>query len=991
MSVTLEEIAKAAGVSVSTASRALHNSKYAINDETRQRIVQLSKEMGYSPNLSARGLRGKSTYVIGIVVENVSDPFSSKIVRGIIDQLKLVGYSSIIVNTDYDPLAEKDAVATLVSNQTDGIVFVYSSIHSDQNFLEITNNQPYVSIARIQPPGENTIGLDDYYGAQLAVNHLLKLGRQRIAFISGPEFWWSSRERLAGYLDALKLRSYSSTTDYIKQGDWEIDSGRRAAQELLALAEPPDAIFAANDLMALGAIYAIQDAGFEVPKDVAVVGHDDREFAQVMRPALSTVRLPCYELGQAAAQMIIKRLDNDEPVPALLIRGELIVRDSCGGVGLLPTAARSETQVGRDVVVLRQSGNLRFRSPNISDVRIEDGFWGSRQEINRKVTIPAIYEQLEDRGYVEALKHTWFPGMPYQPRLFGEAELAQWMEAASFSLATRPDTNLTKLLNQLIDLLVQAQHPDGYLNAYYTVVEPGRRFTNLRDNYELYSAGHLLEAANAHHQVTGEYRFLNVALRFADLIGSVFGAGEHQKHGYPGYPEIELALIDHFRLTGDRRYLELSRYFINQRGQKPYYFDKEARDRGDNVNKFAKQTYEFVQSHLPVREQTEAVGHAARAVNLYAAMTDLGIELEDETLIEAVQHLFESVCYRRMYITGGIGSSLETEGFTFDYDLPNDTAYASTTAAIGLWHWMHRMLHIDCDGKYADVMERVLYNGILSGMSLEGLRFFNGNVLKVERGNKEHLEHPYHRQEWHVEHTCAPNVSRLLASIGQFIYAQSETELIVHHYIQGSGVLHIAGQPITVSQETAYPWEGNVAVRLELATDLQFALKLRLPGWCQEYSLMVNNEVVSAEVERGYLSVLRTWKSGDEILLEMDMPVRRIHAHPKVIANRGRIALQRGAIVYCLEETDNGDNLDSIVLPNEAVFESTYEPDLLGGVVTIKTDGLREGSNEVDDEHAAYFSSPLLLRPFMLKAVPYFAWDNRTSGDMLVWIREAST
>ena len=989
MPSTLEEIAKAAGVSASTVSRALHNSKYPIRDATRQRIMQLAKDLGYSPNQTARVLRGKNTNVIGIVVENVSDPFSSKIVRGIIDQLKIEGYSSIIVNTDYDPLAEKEAVVTLTSNQTDGIIFVNASVHSDQSLYDIANTQPYVSIARIQPPGENTIGLDDYYGAQLAVNHLLKLGRKRIAFISGPEFWWSSRERLAGYLNALKLRSYSAPTDYIRQGDWETDSGRKAAQELIALPEPPDAIFAANDLMALGAIYALQDAGFEVPKDIAVVGHDDREFAQVVRPALSTVRLPCYEMGQAAAQMILKRLESQEPVPALLIRGELIVRDSCGGVGPGPTIVRSETQVGRDVVVEKQAGNLQFRPLHISDVRLDGEFWGLRQALNQKTIIPLIYEQLAENGFIQALNFTWKPGMPNQPRPYGEAVLAQWMEAVSFSLTSQHDVTISHQLGELIDLFVQAQQPDGYLNAYYTVVEPGRRFTNLRDKDELYNAGHLLEAAIAHHQVTGEYRFLNVALRFADLIGSVFGPGEHQTHGYPGYPEIELALIDQYRLTGDRRYLELSRYFVNQRGQQPYYFEQEARDRGENPSEFSSQYHEFVQSHLPVREQTEAVGHAGRAVNLYAAMVDLGIELEDESLLQAAQRLFESACQRRMYITGGIGSSAEHESFTHDYDLPNDTAGASITAAIGLWHWMHRMVQIDCDGQYADVMERVLYNGILSSLSLDGSRFFNTTVLKVERGNtpKKDL---LHRQKWDSNHTTAPNLSRLIASLGKYVYSQGVMEIIIHHYMEGSGVFTIADQQVVVFQKTSYPVEGTVVVRLQLDTPAEFNIKMRLPGWCSDYALLVNNQVFSAKIERGYLSSYRNWQNGDEIKLVMEMPVQRIYSHSKVTANRGRVALQRGAIVYCLEETDNGKNLDSIVLPRDAPLDTVFEPDLLGGVITVQAAGLREGSDETDEQRSPFLSKPLPLQDFKLKAVPYFAWDNRDSGDMLVWIRESS-
>jgi hypothetical protein len=986
LSITLEEIAKVAGVSVSTASRALHNTTYAMNETTRQRIIELAQDMGYSPNLAARGLRGKTTNVIGIVVENVSDPFSSQIVRGIIDQLKSTGYTSIIVNTDYDPLAEKQAVVTLVSNRTDGIIFVHASVHSDQSLLDIANDQPFVSIARIQPPGENTIGLDDYYGAQLAVNHLLKLGRRRIAFISGPEFWWSSRERLAGYLDALKTQNLSAPVEYIKQGDWEADSGRRAAEELLALPDRPDAIFAANDLMAQGAIYAIQDAGLNVPRDIAIVGHDDREFAQVVRPALSTVRLPTYEMGQAAAQMIRRRLESERPVPAQLVRGELIVRDSCGGVGPGPAVGRSETRVGRDAVVLGPAGRLSFRPVPVADVRLEDGFWGRRGNLNRESVLPALHRQLTDRGIIQALRLTWKPGMPDQPQLGAEAQLARWMEAASLSLASQPDPVLSGQLDELVDLFVQAQHPDGYVNAYYTVVEPGRRFTNLLDNGELTSAGHLLQAAIAHHQTTGEYRFLNVALRFADLIGSLFGAGEHQSHGYPGYPGIEVALVDHYRMTGDRRYLELSRYFVNQRGQQPAYFEHEARLRGDDPAEPAQRTLEFVQAHRPVREQVVAVGHAGRAVNLYAAMADLGVELEDETLIRPVEKLFENVTARRMYITGGIGSSPLTGSFTSDYDLPNKTASASTSAAIGLIDWMQRMLQIKCEGRYADVIERLLYNGVLVGISLDGSRFAQANVLKMERGAAAGRAAVDHRQAG--LRADALDLSRLLASIGRYVYGQGDRELIVHHFLSNSATVQVAGLPVSVTQQTAYPWEGTISIRLEPQAPVEFALKLRLPGWCQDYTLQVNGEDVSGANELGYLRISRTWQAGDEIVLALAMPVQRIYAHSRVIADRGRVALQRGPIVYCLEEADNGRNLDSILLPRDVAVEASHQPDLLGGVVVLNARGLREGNEEIEERDSAYSNRALPVHDINLQAVPYFAWDNRLSGDMLVWIRE---
>jgi uncharacterized protein len=986
LSTTLEQIARAAGTSVSTASRALHNSKYAVSDSTRQRIVQLAKDMGYSPNLAARGLRGKTTNVVGIVVENVSDPFTSQIVRGIIDELKLAGYSSIIVNTDYDPVAERDAVQTLVSNRTDGIIFVHASVHSDQSLTDLANNQPYVSIARIQPPGDNMVGLDDYYGAQLAVDHLLKSGRERIAFIGGPEHWWSTRERLAGYLDSLKLRNKPAPHAYIKHGDWEAESGRIAAQELLALSPRPDAIFAANDLMAQGAIYAIQDAGLQVPGDIAVVGHDDREFAQVVRPALTTVRLPCYEMGQAAVQMIRKRLESDEPVPAFLVRGELIVRDSCGGVGPGPAVGRSETRVGRDAVALRPAGNLKRRPLPLKDVRI-GGFWGERQALDRAVVLPAIHDQLEKTGVIGALRLTWKPGMPDAPRPSTEADLARWIEAACLTLASHPDPELTRQVDDLVDLFVRAQQPDGYINAYYTVVEPGRRFTDLRDKGELSSAGHILEAAMAHHEATGEFRFLNVALRYIDLIGSLLGSGEYQKHGYPGYPGIEMALVDHYRSTGERRYLELSRYFVHQRGLQPSYFDQEARDRGETVTD--PERSRWLQAHVPPWQQTTAVGHAGRAVNLYGAMTDVGIEADDATMVHAAQKLFESVCYRRMYVTGGIGSSRETGGFTVDFDLPNATADASTAAAIGLFEWLHRMSDIDGDGRYADIMERVLYNGILVGMSLDGRRFADANVLKVQRSNTSLGIGEVDRHALVIPEPGAAFLSRLVASLGRFVYSEGDGEIVIHHYLESSTTVHGRAQDISVTQDTAYPWDGTVRIGIGLPKPASLTLKLRVPGWCQDHTVGVNGDAVDAAVERGYLRISRTWRDGDVVVLEMATPVQRIYADPNVVADRGRVALQRGPVLFCLEEVDNGSTLDSILLPRDAPIAASFADDLLGGVVTLRATGSREGSDAGDGSHPAYSTDAPPVRDFTITAVPYFAWGNRTSGDMQVWIRES--
>lgn len=626
----------------------------------------------------------------------------------------------------------------------------------------------------------------------------------------------------------------------------------------------------------------------------------------------------------------------------------------------------------------------------LSDVNIQGGFWGQYQKLIHETTLPAVREQLEIRGTMEALKLNWKPGMPNKPHIYWESDLAKWIEAASYVLAKQPDAALEQQVDEAIALLAGAQQPDGYLNAYYTVVEPDKRWSNLRDQHELYCAGHLIEAAVAHYEATGKDSLLNVMLRYADYIDQRFGPGENQMHGYPGHEEIELALMRLHRLTGDERYFKLSRYFIEQRGQQPHYYDQEARARGDDPASFRHGTYEYNQSHRPIREHTEAVGHAVRATYLYAGATDLALATGDETLAQALRRVADNLVQRRMYVTGGIGSARANEGFTFDYDLPNDTGYAETCAAIGLFFWMHRMLHLDGDSHYADIMERALYNGILAGISLDGRSFFYENLLAVKRGTERTRFGPYHRQSWFSVSCCPPNVSRLIASLGQYLYAQGEAEAMVHHYAASSARLQVAGQAVSLSQQTNYPWDGEINLRIEPEQPAAFTVRLRLPGWCRSYVVTINGEAAAPPVERGYLRIERVWQPGDTVRLQLDMPVERVYAHPEVRANKGRTALQRGPVIYCLEGVDNGPDLDAIVLPRDAPLEAHFEPDLLGGVAVIVGDALRESEPPEVDEDEAYVFVPPVRRPVRLRAIPYYAWDNRESGDLLVWLRDIS-
>ena len=649
-----------------------------------------------------------------------------------------------------------------------------------------------------------------------------------------------------------------------------------------------------------------------------------------------------------------------------------------------------------------------------NQVAIDGPFWAPRQQVNREVTLPIEYEQCERTGRIAAWKLDWKPGQPNPPHHFWDSDVAKWIEAAGYSLATHPDEELEQLVDGVIDMIAGAQQEDGYLNIHFTVVEPENRWKNLRDMHELYCAGHLMEAAVAYYASTGKRRMLDVMCRYAETIDTVFGPGEGQKRGYPGHEEIELALVKLYRVTGEERYLDLAKFFVDERGRQPHYYDVEARARGEDPQDFHGQGYDYNQSHVPVREQDTAEGHAVRAMYLYSGMADVAAETGDESLVAACERLWWNVTQRRMYVTGGIGSSSYGERFTYDYDLPNDVAYAETCAAIGLVFWAHRMLQFDGDRVYADVMERALYNGVLSGVSLDGRTFFYANPLEVDP--EKHARRPDlfrspsvspTRQGWFRCACCPPNIARLLASLGQTVYSQSGREAYVHLYVGGRAELELDGQSVTLIQETRYPWEGEVQITVHPQREASFALALRIPGWSRGASLEVNGQPLevgaSAAVkggaspgegavppndltERGYARIDRIWRPGDTVRLSLPMPVERIWAHPTVQEDCGRVALQRGPLVYCLEEIDNGPHLHSIALPRDAALKAEFDENLLGGVVVIRGEAERQDASEC--QGALYRPARPATKAVPLKAVPYYAWANREPGEMLVWIRE---
>ncbi len=636
------------------------------------------------------------------------------------------------------------------------------------------------------------------------------------------------------------------------------------------------------------------------------------------------------------------------------------------------------------------------RAVPVSQVHLQGGLWGARQAVNRLVSLPVEYERCKETGRSAVFDLNWHAGMSYRPHPFYDSDVAKWIEASAYALATNPDQRLEARVDEMIERIAGAQQPDGYLNTYFTILARDQRWTNLRDMHELYCAGHLIEAAVAYYEATGNTRLLDVMRRYADHIAAAFGPSERQKHGYPGHEEIELALVRLYHATGESRYLDLARYFVDERGRQPHYFDAEALERGEDPGAaHYGHDHRYNQSHQPVRRQSTAEGHAVRAMYLYSGMAAVALETRDEELAAACRRLWENTTLRRMYITGGIGSSARGERFTVDYDLPKDLAYAETCAAIGLVLFAQRMFLLEGEARYIDGLERALYNGVLSGVSLEGDSFFYANPLAVDPAQYAARPDLYRggvvaprRQSWFDCSCCPMNLARLLASVGGYAYAVDRDTAFVNLYANGSAEIPLAGGTVRMVQETDYPWEGRVRLAVEAADPLAGTLALRIPGWCRLYEVAINDSPYdgSRALHRGYLEITRTWSPGDVVTLDLAMPVERVYARPEVRANAGRVALQRGPIVYALESCDNGTNLDALTLPRDATLSAHRDPDLLGGVVVVEADGMRT----IADPSWAGLYRPRAnaSRAARLMAVPYYAWANREPGEMIVWIRE---
>ncbi|GGH11845.1 glycoside hydrolase family 127 protein [Paenibacillus segetis] len=640
--------------------------------------------------------------------------------------------------------------------------------------------------------------------------------------------------------------------------------------------------------------------------------------------------------------------------------------------------------------------------------QIQDPFWSEYIRLVREVVVPYQWEALNDRvpeaepsraitNFKIAAGQTKgdFYGMVFQ-----DSDVAKWLEAVAYLLGTQSDPDLEQIADEVIEIIAKAQQPDGYLNTYFTIKEPGHRWTNLAECHELYCAGHMIEAGVAYYQATGKRVLLDVVCRFADYIDTVFGKEPGKLHGYDGHQEIELALMKLYHATGEEKYLKLSSYFIEQRGVTPHFYEEEWRKRG-KTSHFPQLTmifdHAYSQSHLPVREQITAEGHAVRLVYMCTAMADLAAETGDPGLLKACRKLWSNIVSKRMYITGGIGSMEQGESFTMDYDLPGDTAYAETCASIGLIFFAQRMLRISPDSKIADVMERALYNTVVSGMSQDGKKFFYVNPLEVypaAHGKNKIYDHVKpERQGWFGCACCPPNIARLLASLGDYVYTKQKDTLYVQLYVGSKIDLEMAGKQVRIEQESKYTSNGEVSFRIHTEQATPFTLALRMPEWCDQVEVTAHGkrQVFKSGDEDGYIRLNRIWEPDEVIDVVFSMPVLRMKAHPLVRQNFGKVALQRGPFVYCLEEADNGAGLYQLRLPAGSPFEVQPDDQLHEGLNVIYATGERWTAAEGWEEQLYRSDSRWNKESAPLKFIPYFTWANRGLGEMSVWVEETQS
>lgn len=636
-----------------------------------------------------------------------------------------------------------------------------------------------------------------------------------------------------------------------------------------------------------------------------------------------------------------------------------------------------------------QNKDYPIKPLSFTDVKLTDQFWSNRIEVNRTVTIPASFQRCENTGRVKNFEMaaarqgkfcTKFP--------FDDTDIYKTIEGASFSMAVHPDPKLAAYVDSLITIVGKAQEPDGYLYTARTIDPlhphpwsgPERWVKENELSHELYNSGHMFEAAAAHYQATGERNFLDIALKNADLLVATFGPG---KRGVaPGHEIVEMGLVKLYRITGKTDYLNLAKFFIDQRGKRAY--DKASTDEWKNGM--------YWQDDEPVVDQQEAEGHAVRAMYLYSGMADVAALTGDKQYIEAIDRIWNNMTSKKIYLQGGIGAVPDGERFGADYELPNATAYNETCAAIGDVFWNERMFLLHGDSKYIDLLEKVLYNGLISGVGLDGKSFFYTNAMQVTNGFTHSALEPG-RSGWFECSCCPTNMVRFLPSLPGYIYATRENSLYINLFISSKATLTIHDKPVEIVQQNNYPWAGllNFTVQPQVADD--FEIRVRIPGWAQNkaipsglysfqhpeqagYSLKVNGQPVKYRMENGYAVINKKWAKGDQVQLKLEMPVRTVVASQELKEDKGKVALQRGPIIYCAEWKDNGGTVSNLVMPAKPVFKTQYNANMLNGVMTLNGEAFR------DEKSGA-------LKSTSFTAIPYYAWANRGKGEMQVWFPES--
>lgn len=616
------------------------------------------------------------------------------------------------------------------------------------------------------------------------------------------------------------------------------------------------------------------------------------------------------------------------------------------------------------------------------------GFIGNYQKLVKDVVIPYQYavlcDQVEGAEKSNVLKNFINAGKAlrgeendgFYGMVFQDSDAAKWLEAVAYSLSIFPDKELEDMADSFIDVIAKAQDKDGYLNTYYTIKDREKRWKNLMEGHEMYCAGHMMEAACAYFETTGKDKLLKVMHKNMEHIYQIFITDGVE--GYPGHPEIELALMKMYRVTGDVHCLELAEHFINVRGENPHFYEEEAKKRDWTIWGNDPYNHDYMQCSRPLREQSDAVGHAVRAVYLYTGMADLASQTDDKELRSACERLWNSITERRMYVTGGIGSTVIGEAFSVDYDLPGDTAYAETCASIGLMFFASRMLEIDVDGKYADVMEKAFYNTVLAGMQLDGKNFFYVNPLEVVPGisgvSPTHKHDLPVRPKWYACACCPPNVARLISSIGKYAYGENKDTVFCHLFADGDVSFQ---NGFKMRCETNYPYDFHVVYHI---VEGEKKIAIRIPAWSKAYSLTRNGISVTSEPVKGYIYL--NVNAGDEISLLLNEKPYYVYASTKVPRLTGCTAVCRGPLVYCFEGVDNEGDVLSLMLKSNGKMEvSDFDEALLGGTVKISVEAVK-----VITENSLYSMNAPKEVPCKAVAVPYYTWGNRGENQMRVWL-----